>query len=78
MSRVEPELGIAQARLNNIELGSMIGLLTNEPNFKTQSQLTKSSRHKLTQFRYKLNILAISTQVILNIIYILCIFLLNF
>ena len=41
VSRAEPELGIAQARLNNIELDSWLSSITNEPNFKAQARLTK-------------------------------------
>ena len=46
VSRAEPKLGIAQARLDNIELGSWLDSITNEPDFKAQAQarLTRSSQ----------------------------------
>ena len=36
MSRAELELGIAQARLDSIELGSWLDSITNELDFKAQ------------------------------------------
>ena len=35
----EPELSLTQAQLDNIELGSWLSSITNEPDFKAQARL---------------------------------------
>ena len=43
VSQVEPEIGIAQPRLDSIKLGSWLGSITNKLDFKAQARLAKSS-----------------------------------